>query len=74
MKISLKGDDAALIFRASGEREAAIAAMPASGMMPDNVMLMSAVLARLKSEPAFEQEMRAWIAAQALAMQSKTYN
>lgn len=74
MKLVLKGYDAALIFRASGEREAAIASMPTSGAMPDNVVLMSAVLARLKVEPTFELEMRDWIKEQSAKMKSETYN
>lgn len=64
MKLKLTGDDCALIFKADGSREALINTISRGERVLDHVVLMSAILCRLKAEPAFEQEMRDWIEAE----------
>lgn len=74
MKLKLTGDDCAMVFKSNGEREAVIAKMPDDGKVADHVVLMSALLCRLKAEPKFADEMRDWFEAQRVLMKSETYN
>ena len=64
MKMKLAGDDCAMIFKSNGTREAVIPKVADGERVLDHVVLMTALICRLKAEPAFEQEMRNWMEAQ----------
>ena len=56
MSRKLRGCDAALIFRDDGTYEGWLADYPPKGEEPRHLVLMGALLDRLKNDPAFARE------------------